>query len=174
MNLRVMERDDVEFLTETSRIDHYEEYDPIPAQKSKTERLRQFDNPSPLAVLAERQRFIIEKQDGTKIGFIAHWLVQPGGMMEIGYGLISNERGKGYGTEAVQIMVDYLFLSKDIVRIQAVTNVKNVPSQKVLEKVGFRREGIIRKSGFVRGEWVDACLFSILREEWIEPRILKS
>jgi RimJ/RimL family protein N-acetyltransferase len=173
VNVRVMERDDVEFLAETDRTDYYGEYDPIPAQLSKTERLRQFDNPSQLAVLTERQRFIIEKKDRARIGFIAHWFVQPNRMMGIGYHLIPDERGKGYGTEAVQIMVDYLFLTKDIVRLQAITNAKNVASQRVLEKAGFRREGTLRKSGFIRGEWVDVYLYGILREDWKEPKILK-
>lgn len=173
VNLRVMERDDVDFAHEWfNRIDYHGEYDPIPAQKSKAERLRQFDSPSQLAILAERQRFIIERKDGTRIGFIAHWLVQPNRWMEIGYDIIPNERGKGCGTEAVQIIVDYLFLSKDIMRIQAITNVKNAPSQRVLEKAGFKKEGTIRKSGFVRGEWTDAYLYSILREEWKKPEIL--
>jgi RimJ/RimL family protein N-acetyltransferase len=41
------------------------------------------------------------------------------------------------------LIVDYLFLSKDIARIQAMTDVRNKASQKVLERVGFRREGTI-------------------------------
>ena len=173
VNLRVMEKDDIDFCVEWfDRIDYYSEYDSIPIQKSKTERLKLFDNPSQLAILVERARFIIEKKDGSKIGSIAHWFVQPNKWIEIGYDLVPNERGKGYGTEAVQIIVDYLFLSKDIARIQAITNVKNTVSQRVLEKVGFKREGTIRKAGFARGRWVDACIYSILREEWKEPKIL--
>jgi len=68
--------------------------------------------------------------------------------------------------------VDYLFLSKDIVRIQAGTDVRNKASQKVLENAGFVREGTIRKSAFNKGEWSDGYIYSILREEWTEPRIL--
>ena len=83
----------------------------------------------------------------------------------MGYALVAGERGKGRGTEAVEIMVDYLFLSRDIVRIQATTDTKNIGSQKVLEKVGFTKEGTIRKEEFVRGEWRDKYLYSILREE---------
>lgn len=173
VNLRIMERDDVDFSVECfNRLDFWGEYDPIVSQKSRAERMRQFDNPSQLAILTERARFVIEKKDRTKIGFIAHWFVQPNRMMEIGYHLVPNERGKGYGTEAVHIMVDYLFLSRDIVRIQAITDVRNKASQRVLEKVGFKKEGIIRKSGFVRGEWTDAYTYSILREEWKEPKML--
>ncbi len=43
---------------------------------------------------------------------------------------------------------------------------------KVLEKTGFKKEGIVRKSLFARGEWRDMFLYSILREEWKEPRKL--
>ena len=92
--------------------------------------------------------------------------------LEIGYILVPSGRGKGYCTEAVNIMVDYLFLSKESRRIQAQTGLRNVASQKVLEKVGFKKEGTLRKNFFVRGEWRDAYIYSILREEWKDPRIL--
>jgi RimJ/RimL family protein N-acetyltransferase len=86
--------------------------------------------------------------------------------------LAPQERGKGYGTEVVQMMVDYLFLHKDIVRIQAETHPGNLGSQRVLEKVGFSKEGIIRCSFFSRGVYRDTAMWSILREEWKEPKIL--
>ena len=95
-----------------------------------------------------------------------------GGLLEIFYYLLPSERGKGYGTEAAIIMVDYLFLSKDIVRVQARTDVRNEGSQKVLGKAGFKGEGVVRKSLFTRGEWRDFYLYSILREEWKEPKTL--
>jgi RimJ/RimL family protein N-acetyltransferase len=69
-------------------------------------------------------------------------------------------------------MTDYLFLSKEIVRIEAETNPENIASKRVLEKAGFTKEGLIRKSVFIRGEWRDGILYSILREDWKEPRIL--
>jgi RimJ/RimL family protein N-acetyltransferase len=122
----------------------------------------------------EQGEFIIEKKDGSKIGFVWHFTtVHPAvKLLEIGYFMVPSETGKGYCSEAAKIIVDYLFLSKEIVRIQAFTDLRNVASQKVLEKVGFSREGIARKSIFNRGEWRDACLYSILREEWKEPKVL--
>jgi ribosomal-protein-alanine N-acetyltransferase len=50
--------------------------------------------------------------------------------------------------------------------------VGNKAAQRVLEKAGFKVEGTIRKLSFVRGEWTDRILYSILLEEWKEPRIL--
>ena len=173
VNLRIREREDTDFATECfNNLDFRGEYDPITPQRSKTERLKDFDNPSQLAILTETGRFVTEKKDGTTIGFIAHWLGLPNRWMEIGYEIVPSERGKGYGAEATQLMVDYLFLSKNIGRIQAITDTRNIASQKVLERAGFQKEGTIRKSGFVKGKWVNAYLYSILREEWKEPKIL--
>lgn len=72
----------------------------------------------------------------------------------------------------LKILVDYVFLSKDIVRIQAGTNVANKASRKVLGKAGFTIEGIVRKEMFVRGKWADFYSYSILKEEWKTPKIL--
>jgi RimJ/RimL family protein N-acetyltransferase len=92
--------------------------------------------------------------------------------MEIGYFFVPSERGKGYGTEATRLIVDYLFLSKELARIHAIADVRNRASQRVLEKAGLQREGTMRKCLFNRGEWRDYYLYSILREEWKEPKVL--
>jgi ribosomal-protein-alanine N-acetyltransferase len=167
-----MERNDVDFLVESlNDIDFNSEFLPI-SQRSKADALRKFENPSQVAIMCERQRFIIEKKDGTRIGTIAHWLAQPERLLEIGYDVARSERGKGYGAEAVQLIVDYLFLSMDVARIQAFTDVRNKASQRVLEKARFRREGTFRKAGFVRGHKADVYAYGVIREEWKEPKIL--
>lgn len=171
IRLRLRDREDLDFfIAFWNRLDCYGEYEAIQPQITRTEAQKRIENPDGSNV--EWTYFVIEKKDGTKIGFIIHYLVQPAGRIEIGYALIPDERGKGYGTEAVQIMIDYLFLSKDIMRIQATTDTRNKPSQRVLEKNGFKREGTVRKAGFVRGQWQDDYLYSILREEWKQPKVL--
>jgi RimJ/RimL family protein N-acetyltransferase len=134
-------------------------------QQSRAEWEKRYDNLTP-----DTKWFFIEKKDGTKIGTMFHWFI--GNLLEISCILTPNERGRGYGTEATKLMLDYLFLSKDIARIQAYTNAENMASQRVLQNTGFSKEGIIRKSVFSRGEWRDRALYSILREEWKEPKIL--
>jgi diamine N-acetyltransferase len=69
-------------------------------------------------------------------------------------------------------MVDYLFLSRDTMRIQASTDARNLASHKVLEKAGFKKDGTMRKYFFLRGELRDVYVYSILREEWKEPKML--
>ena len=166
-----MERDDVDFMVECRNdTDFWGEYAPVGEQISKSEWLRHFDNPS--TDLTEWKTFIVQKKDGTKIGIVNHHLNLPYKWVEIAYFLAPNERGKGYGTEATQLLVDYLFLSKDLARIHAFVDVKNNISQRVLEKAGFQREGTMRKCVFNRGQLRDYHIYSILREEWKEPRIL--
>jgi len=160
-----VEREDLPLLIDwNSNSEFYGEYSPL-KQLSKTEWEKRYDN-----LPADTKWFYIEKKDGTKIGEIGHNML--GKHLEIYYYLVQSERGKGYGTEAIMIMVDYLFLSRELMRVQATTDVSNIVSQRVLEKAGFTKEGIIRKSSFDRGKWVDNCLYSILREEWKAPKIL--
>jgi len=166
VNLRMAEKEDLLSIGEwRNNLEFQGEYNLL-IQESKEELAKRYENFRP-----DEKWFLIEKKDGTKIGLIV--LEIEGGVQEIGYGIIPSERRKGYCTEAVKIAVHYLFLSIPLVRIQAHTNVKNTASQRVLENAGFRKEGIVRKRIFVRGNWRDEFLYSILREEWIEPKILK-
>jgi len=174
VNLRVIEKEDVDFqFACVNQIDFWGEYThPSYEQIPKWYLTQLIDIPNDFQKVIEFKVFIIEKKDGTRIGLMFHFTNQPYGTMELGCFLVPSERGKGYGAEAAQLMVDYLFLSKDIVRIDILTNVRNKPAQRVLEKAGFRVEGTIRKLSFVRGERKDRTLYSILREEWKEPKIL--
>jgi len=84
---------------------------------------------------------------------------------EIGYRIYRpNDRGKGYTTEAVALLTDYLFASKPIRRIQAATLPANMASRRVLEKCGFSLEGIMRGAFFYQGAFQDLCLYAVLSE----------
>ena len=165
VNLRIMEREDLPFYVKwVNDPGFFGEYNPL-EQRTKTEMEKDYDTAPP-----EKKRFFVEKKDGTRIGVV---IVRPvGDLCEIGYTLVSSERGKGYCTEAVMILVDYLFMSRNLFRIEATTDARNIASQKVLEKANFKKEGVLRKSAFIRGERRDLFIYGILREEWKEPKIL--
>jgi RimJ/RimL family protein N-acetyltransferase len=166
VNLKVVEREDLPLVAEWLSNPNFFNHASFP-QRSKVELEKQFGS-----LPSDSKWFIVENKKSDKIGFVYHELM--GSQLEIGYALLPHERGKGYGSEAITIIVDYLFLTKAIARIQATTDVKNKPSQRVLEKNEFKREGTIRKAGFVRGQWRDEFLYSILREEWKEPKSVRS
>jgi RimJ/RimL family protein N-acetyltransferase len=152
-------------------LEYQGEYFPLP-QKSKTQALQEFEGPSPAQVAMGHGEFMIEKKDGTRVGHIGFGKDILHDWIEIGYDVLPSERRKGYASEAMQIMIDYLFLSKDIPRILICTDARNVAAIRAAEKVGFRKEGMVRNGGFTNGKFVDVCLFGILREEWKEPKIL--
>lgn len=172
VNLRLMEKEDVPLLVEWwNSLEFQGKYFPV-LQKSKSQALQEFENPSPVQVAIGERQFMIEKKDGTRIGHVGYGKDILHDWIEIGYDIVPSERRKGYATEAIQIMVDYLFLHKDIPRILVCTDARNMAAIRAAERAGFKREGIVRKGGFTKGKFVDACLLGILREEWKGPKIL--
>jgi len=111
---------------------------------------------------------IEENMEKSKIGLAVHYLSHPiMRNIEIGFQIWNpKERSKGYATEAVKLLVEYLFLTKNIQRIQATTHVSNKPAQRVLEKCGFTREGQLREALFTNGEFHDFYIYGITRKEW--------
>jgi len=111
----------------------------------------------------------IEKNDTkSKIGAVVRYISHPVMChVEIGFQIWNqNERNKGYATEAAGLLVDYLFATRDITRVQATTHVLNKPAQRVLEKCGFAKEGRLRSALFTNGEHHDAYVYGITRRKW--------
>jgi [ribosomal protein S5]-alanine N-acetyltransferase len=75
----------------------------------------------------------------------------------------SEHLGKGLGTAAQRLLVEYLFATTLASRLQAITDVENLAEQKALERAGFRREGIMRGLAFDHGRWHDGVLYAQLR-----------
>jgi RimJ/RimL family protein N-acetyltransferase len=93
------------------------------------------------------------------------WRHLPFGNFEIGIGLFPAHRGRGMGTTAQRLLVEYLFATTTAHRIQAGTEVGNTAERRALERVGFQLEGVQRGIGFRDGEWRDGVTYSILRSD---------
>ena len=164
VDLRLAERTDLPMLAAWfNDIDFNGEFESF-EQSSLSELERSFE------AKPDQRGWILQAKDGTPVGYVGHGKTDGG--CWIGYFLVPGARGKGYGSEAVLLIVDYLFLHKEIGRIQAQTHPANAASQRVLEKAGFSREGILRRTFFSRGVWRDTAMYSLLREEWGSPRTL--
>jgi len=86
--------------------------------------------------------------------------------LEIWYAIFNPaDWNKGYSTQAVSLMVKYLFSTRKINRIQLVTDARNGASKRVAEKCGFKYEGTARKALFNQGEHHDMEIYSLLRDE---------
>lgn len=91
---------------------------------------------------------------------------------ELGYVFNRAYQGKGYATEAVERLLGHIYQSKGAHRVFAQCNPENTASWKLLERVGFRREGHLKKNvSFHTDEhgspvWQDTLLYGLLGEEW--------
>lgn len=113
---------------------------------------------------------IREKETGKVIGSIG---LEPDrrredvNSREMGYSLAKESWGKGYMTEAAKAVIDYAFSDLDLVVLSICTSPTNKRSQRVIEKCGFKFEGIQRKGYHIYdGTDRDNMVYSMLREEW--------
>ena len=91
--------------------------------------------------------WMIEQKDGTRVGYLCFKGLREDGVAEIGYGILEEYQGRGYATEAVQAACHWAFLHPVVRSLEAETDAGNAASQRVLEKCGFRPNGILGEEG---------------------------
>jgi len=114
-------------------------------------------------------QFAIIKQDSSLlIGDIGvHFLeTSDNRQVEIGYTLDKDFRGKGYASEALTKIIDYLFTQLNKHRIIASIDPGNINSIKLIERLGFRKEAHFVESLYLQGKWVDDIIYAMLAREW--------
>ncbi|UHA74685.1 GNAT family N-acetyltransferase [Paenibacillus sp. 481] len=88
----------------------------------------------------------------------------------IGYFLDKDHNGKGYMTEAVKLVVQYVFEKLGLQRIEAGVMPHNTGSIKVLLKAGFTKEGIARKNVKINGHWEDHQTLAMIKDDFVESK----
>jgi ribosomal-protein-alanine N-acetyltransferase len=123
--------------------------------------------------LAEKTElaFAIEFGNGTNKEFAGvisfHSMDLPDLVAELGYWIRSDVRGKGIGTTAARMLTNFGFESMGFERVEALVDVENVASKKLLLAAGYSLEGILRKkSRRYDGSHIDMALYSVIRDEW--------
>lgn len=84
----------------------------------------------------------------------------------LGYCLGEAAWGDGYASEAAGALLRWAFDTLDLNRVQAETDTRNAASARVLEKLGFLREGTLREDCVVAGDVSDSWVYGLLRREW--------
>ncbi|WP_329065706.1 GNAT family N-acetyltransferase [Streptomyces sp. NBC_01429] len=75
-------------------------------------------------------------------------------------------RGRGLGVDAVRVLCGYGFVVRGLHRLQLETLADNTPMIRAAGRVGFTREGTLRRNAWVSGEFVDEVVLGLLAEEW--------
>ncbi|MDI7741076.1 GNAT family protein [Lysinibacillus fusiformis] len=86
---------------------------------------------------------------------------------DIGFELSKEYWGEGIASEAMNAIIEYVFLQTDIQRIQALIEPLNMASQKMVERAGFIQEGLLRKYEYTCGKFDDLYMYGFLKEDYI-------
>lgn len=89
---------------------------------------------------------------------------------EVGYILNRNYWRRGLMTEVMAAMIAFSFDSLELHRLEADTDPNNAASNALLEKFGFRREGLFRERWWVHGKWLDSDMWGLLKSEYRAPQ----
>jgi len=85
----------------------------------------------------------------------------------LGFCLTQAAWGQGYATEAARAVLQWAFDALDLNRVQAECDTRNAASARVLEKLGFVREGTLREDCIVNGVVSDSWVYGLLRRDWV-------
>ena len=84
---------------------------------------------------------------------------------EMGFSFARASQGKGLASDAVRSLLGYAFGKLDLHRVYSVTDERNLPAQRLLERVGFRKEAHFVRNVWFKGEWSSELVYAYLQED---------
>jgi len=131
---------------------------------------------------ADTERFLASIHEGFRTGSLYQWGIEHGGLLagtctlggidwenrraEVGFALARACWGQGIMPDALRVLVEHAFGPLNLHRIEADVDPRNEASVRLLEKLGFRREGYLRERYFKDGEIQDSVFLGLLRGDW--------
>ncbi len=110
---------------------------------------------------------LLERRSGTAIGScLLFRYEQSSARAEIGYVLGRAHWGQGYMREALRSLIDCAFGELALRRLEAEVDPRNTPSARLLTKLGFTAEGLLRERWLTRGEPCSVTVYGLLQREW--------
>lgn len=165
LRLRPITLEDVEDILAFATNSEWARYLPVPQPYSRRD-AEEFVA-SQLLIDREKNPSWVLALNGVVIGGINLRLDSENHACEVGYSVAREHWGKGLATEAARAVIDAAFQSlPDLNKVRAMADLRNVASQRVMEKVGMTREGVLRQNRLFRGEYVDEVWYGLLRGEW--------
>jgi ribosomal-protein-alanine N-acetyltransferase len=98
------------------------------------------------------------------------WVKTSGYHARVGYDLTPAHRRRGIMTEALEAVLRYGFEMMRLNKVEACTDTRNVPSIRLLQKLGFHQDGVLRENTYFHGRFIDEAIFSLLVDEWRKSR----
>ncbi len=170
--LREWTEDDAANLFEIFRHECVVQYTPVLEYQSHSDALRRIEG-SRIFFHEKKMGItwgICERESGKALGDIDFtYKYQDDFRVSLGCCFAPDAWGNGFATEALREIIRYGFEEFPLFRInrlEAGTDTRNTSSIKLLERLGFKNEGVLRDYHFERGQFVDEIIFGLLRKDW--------
>jgi ribosomal-protein-alanine N-acetyltransferase len=113
--------------------------------------------------------FVFREEDDTLLGGCTISNIRRGVCQSasVGYWIGGAHARHGYMTKAMRLLIPFVFETLGLHRLEAACIPENEPSRRLLQKLGFREEGLARAYLQINGEWRDHILFALLEEDLI-------
>jgi len=121
-----------------------------------------------LASNEEESFAVVDRASGELLGSIGVRYLD-GRIGEVGYWVKREARGRGVATRALELVARWALVEKGLGRFQLRADVANGPSQRVAEKAGFVREGVLRSALAFKGERRDVVMYSLVPDDLQGP-----
>jgi len=132
------------------------------AKLRKVARMRRIDERNGALRLA-----VVERATGAVVGDVNIEIISRRDLeAEMGWVLHPDHQGRGYATEAAAELLRLGFEELGLHRVMAACEARNLPSARVMQRLGMRQEAHFRERENVRGEWWDTLFYGILASEW--------
>ena len=166
-SIRAYEPEDAQALWEAARESVRDVFPWLPwchPEYSMAEAVEWIRSHAPLAAEGREYTFAIVGTDGRFLGGCGvNQINRLHRFGNLGYWVRTSATGHGVATEAVRQVAEFAFRTADLVRLEIVCAVGNDASQRVAERAGAVREGILRHRLLVHGQPVDAVMYSLVR-----------
>jgi len=111
---------------------------------------------------------VVLEETGRLVGdCFVRWLDDEHLQGEIGFAFHPDHQGRGYATEAARVLLRIAFEDVVLHRVVGRLEARNSASERVLQKLGMRREAHFVENEFVKDEWQSELVYAILRTEWL-------
>jgi RimJ/RimL family protein N-acetyltransferase len=160
--LRPFETDDVPAIVAACRDPEIPRWTSVPSPYTEADALHWLESDE------EETLAIVDRSTGELLGSIGVRTFDDG-VGEVGYWVKREARGRGVATRALALVSQWALGGKELVRFQLRADVENEASQRVAEKAGFVREGVLRSSLELKGERRDVIMYSLVRADLSGP-----
>jgi RimJ/RimL family protein N-acetyltransferase len=152
-----------DWLNDPQRVSPWDHFEAESYRTMEESLHRASEDPASLA-----PRFLVVRNGGGPLGMVGYFTSYRAlDTTDVWYVIMETaERGKGYGREAVRLLVDYLFAHTHVQRVGATSDVSNDASQGLLRSLGFREEGTLVGALFHHAGWHDVVIYGKTRTEW--------